>query len=173
MRAMSDVVRIPASVFPTDLHGFLSRECPSCDGRFKVEVDPHGAGAEDSDVSDEEAVDEAESMQRYCPLCHELVEGNQWWTVEQIDYAKDAISAAVVTNFQDMLEDTARQSDGGLTFRRGDIARVPLPPAEIETMIIVVPPCHEDDRLKVPDEWTGDVACHRCGIRYPVDLIRL
>lgn len=38
-------------------------------------------------------------------------------------------------------------------------------------MLMVVPPCHEDDRLKVPNDWTAEVACHRCGVRYPIDLI--
>lgn len=170
---MSDLVRIPAAAFPRDLDGFLSRECPSCEGRFKLEVAADDAGAEASDLSDEEAVAEAESMQRYCPLCHEPVEGNRWWTVEQIEYAREAISASVQSQFQDMLEDTTRQSSGVLTFRRGDVAAVPSPPTEDETMVMVIPPCHEDDRLKVPDDWTGEVACHRCGVRYPGALIRV
>jgi hypothetical protein len=168
MRCVSDLARIPASAFPRDSDGFMSRECPECEGRFKVEVDDEAGG---SDLSDEEALAAAEAMQRYCPLCHAVVDGNKWWTPEQIEYAASAVSAVVQSKFQDMLEDTARQSRGILEFRRGAVPAVPAPPEETDGMLMVVPPCHEDDRLKVPDDWTAEVACHRCGVRYPIDLI--
>jgi hypothetical protein len=148
----------------------MSRECPECEGRFKVEVDDE-ADDDGSHPSDEEALATAEGMQRWCPLCHALVEGNKWWTSEQIEYAASAISAALQSKVQDMFEDTARQSRLVLEFRRGAVPAIPAPPEETDGMLMVIPPCHEDDRLKVPDDWTADVACHRCGVRYPIDLI--
>ena len=168
---MSDIVSIPASAFPRDTDGFLSRECPACEGRFKVKVDDQ---AEDRpDVSKEEMLAEADAMRRYCPLCHQLVEGNQWWTPEQLEFATDAIGAAVQLEFQRVLRETAQNSNGVLEFQGGPPPAIPSPPEESDDMALVTLPCHEEDPLKVPEGWTQEVACHVCGFRYPVDVVRL
>lgn len=169
-RQMPDLVRIPASVFPRDSDGFLSRECPVCERIFKVRFDG-GAESAGAELSDEEATIEAEQMRRFCPLCHELVQGSRWWTPAQLEYAKALVFSAVHEQFQQMLADTTRSSGGVIELRAGSSPSEPQPPEESEDMIIVVPPCHEDDPVKVPVDFVGEVACHRCGVRYPVDLI--
>lgn len=168
---MPELVRVPASVFPRDSDGFLSRECPICERTFKVRFDgeTESAGAE---LSDEEASVEAEQMRCFCPLCHELVDGNRWWTPAQLEYARALVFSAIHQHFHQVLADTARTSGGLLEFRAGASPTQPLPPSESEDMIIAVPPCHADDPVKVPPDLVGEVACHRCGVRYPIDLIR-
>jgi hypothetical protein len=173
---MSDLVRIPNSAFPKDSDGFLSRECPECEGRFKVSVSDEpendGVPARDEGLSDDEILTRDEEMQRYCPLCHQAVRGNRWWTPEQIEFAEEAISAAVQIKFQEMLKETANKAGGLLEFRSGGTPAMPSPPEESEGMILVAPPCHEEDPLKIPATWSDEVACHQCGVRYPVDVIR-
>lgn len=167
---VSDLVRIPASVFPRDSDGFLSRQCPACGERFKLKVklDDESIGHE---LTDEETLSEAAEMRRYCPLCLQLVEGNNWWTPEQIHYAKEAIGFVVAVKFQEMLRRTADQSGGFLQYSGGDRPIEPNPPEEQEGMMIVAPPCHENAVAKVPEGWSNEVACYECGVRYPVDLL--
>lgn len=173
---VTDLVRIPASAFPKDADGILSRECPECESRFKVwvadETDDTGPDALDEGLSDDEVLVKAEELRRYCPLCHQLVAGNKWWTPEQIEFAKEAISAAVQTKFHEMLKETADKSGGLLEFQGSGPPAMPSPPVEHDEVIVVVPPCHDADPLKVPKDWSNEVACHQCGVRYPVDLIR-
>jgi hypothetical protein len=58
--------------FPTDLDGFLSQECPSCNQPFKVLF---GQGSSEP-IS-------------FCPYCG--FEGQDcWWTQEQVDHAAAA-----------------------------------------------------------------------------------
>ena len=150
-----------------DSDGFLSRECPECEGRFKVKV----AAAEEQQLPGEEAAAEADAMLLYCPLCHQLVEGNKWWTPEQLEFAKEIIGAAVSSEFQRMLSETASRSGGLLEFKGSPAPAMPSPPEEADGMVVVTPPCHEGDPLKIPGDWTRDVACHICGVRYPVDVV--
>jgi hypothetical protein len=170
-RPMPDLVRIPASVFPRDSDGFLSRECPVCERTFKVKFDENAESA-GQELSDEEASVEAGQMRRFCPLCHEFVEGSKWWTPAQLEYTEALVFGAVHEQFQQMLADTARSSGGVLEFRASRPPSEPMPSEESEDMIIVVPPCHEDDSVKVPGDFVGEVACHRCGVRYLIDVIR-
>lgn len=63
-------IRIPA-----DERGFTGRECPQpgCEGYFKIEL---GTGLE------------GEGLPCYCPYCGHAAGHDQFWTKEQIEYAK-------------------------------------------------------------------------------------
>jgi len=166
---VADIVSIPVSAFPRDGDGFLTRECPECEGRFKVKVDPVD---DHQELTKEEKRAEADAMLRYCPLCHQLVEGSKWWTSEQLEFAKEIVGVAVKSEFQRMLRQTASRSGGLLEFKAGAVPAMPSPPEEADGTVIVTLPCHEDDPLKIPGGWTQEVACHVCGVRYPVDVVR-
>ena len=63
---------------PTDADGFISQECPACNGRFMIQP---GAGSPEP-IS-------------HCPLC-----GHQgrdcWWTPEQLDYLKGVATSQLI-----------------------------------------------------------------------------
>ncbi|HEV7678625.1 MAG TPA: hypothetical protein VGQ42_08655 [Candidatus Dormibacteraeota bacterium] len=163
---MSDLVRIPLSVLPHD-EGFLRRRCPRCDGEFKVED-----GDRDDDATD---VDSEESGREYfCPLCHSSAEGF-WLTPAQEEYIQEAVQAATAHMLEQALQDGLGRGQGGglVTFdlQPSEIDE-PIPPDEPHDMMLIGVPCHPV-RLKVPEDWTGDVACHICGVRYPLDVVHV
>jgi len=55
--------------------------------------------------------------------------------------------------------------------KRTEPAAVPQP-SEPTDMIRLDFPCHPAEPVKVPDDWTGEVACMVCGVRYPIGLVR-
>jgi len=161
-------MRIPM-VLPLN-EGFLRRECPHCERQFKVRVQ------QPDDVLEEHELTELE-LTNFCPLCHEPAPANTWWTKEQIEYQNQVTTAAVSDELHGMLTRTF----AGLNQPRGPF-RVEIERNEVEEpksldephdMIRVDPPCHQETPLKIPVTWGRDVACFECGIRYPVDVIRV
>ncbi len=73
------------------------------------------------------------------------------------------------------LEETIRGIGGGglisIEVKRTEPAAVPQP-SEPTDMIRLDFPCHPAEPVKVPDDWTGEVACMVCGVRYPIGLVR-
>lgn len=61
-------MEIQASL-PVDGDGFISRECPTCLGRFKAPIS------------------EGNIVGRFCPYCGHEGEGC-WWTPEQLEYMR-------------------------------------------------------------------------------------
>jgi hypothetical protein len=161
---VSDVIRIPLSLLPHD-ESFLRGSCPRCAAEFKVE---HREG---EDAAGNEA--EADERDFFCPLCHEASSG-PWLTGEQQRYIQEAVQAAAAHYMQQSLQDAFGSGGGGLVSFSFEASAIPEPiaPDERHDMVLVAVPCH-DLRMKVPDDWQGDVACHVCGIRYPLDLVRV
>jgi hypothetical protein len=80
--------------FPTDLDGFLSQECPSCNQPFKVLF---GQGSSEP-IS-------------FCPYCG--FEGQDcWWTQEQVDHAAAAAFSLVVEPEIKKLQRKLKSSSG-------------------------------------------------------------
>lgn len=72
LRRLGDSISIPISA---DEHGFTGRECPraECEGYFKIEF---GTGLK------------GEGLPCHCPYCGHAAGHDQFWTKEQIEYAK-------------------------------------------------------------------------------------
>jgi hypothetical protein len=139
---------------PLDDDGFLRRECPHCDQNFKWF---HGPTAERPEG-------EADPPVYYCPRCGVSAAPDQWWTEEQLAFIQEYAAAPVLRELSDEVEKAFRGVKG-LTFTRGQ-ADEPEPPAalhEPNDMIILGPPCHPWEPVKVPEEATARVHCLICG----------
>jgi hypothetical protein len=72
LRRLGNSISVPITA---DEHGFTGRECPrpECEGYFKVEL---GTGLK------------GEGLPCHCPYCGHAAGHDQFWTKEQIEYAK-------------------------------------------------------------------------------------
>lgn len=81
---------IPISL-PPDEDGFTGRECPNpdCEGYFKIEF---GTGLK------------GENLPCHCPYCGHTASHNQFWTKEQIEYAKSVALGKITDAFYNDLK---------------------------------------------------------------------
>lgn len=144
---------IPVSI-PLDEDGFLRRECSTCEQEFKWFN--HDQGDPDAEQVD----------QYFCPRCGELSGPGSWWTSAQLEYAQAAAQPEIDQYIQDSLTD-AFNGVKGMTFKAnqnwGSDSANPDPLIEPNDMVIVEPPCHPNEPLKVPDGATDRVHCMVCG----------
>lgn len=142
--------------------GFLRRECPNCAREFK-RIGARVQGFDGGDIA------------FVCPYCYETGAPDAWWTPEQLRYLTEVAREEVVTpKLRRFEREIAAMDFGG--FIKATLEGVEAPPAlkpeEPKDMKRTEFPCHQEEPLRVLDEWEFDVACHACGIRYPVrDLI--
>lgn len=134
--------------FSTDSQGFISQECPSCKGRFKVQVKNGSHHA----VS-------------HCPYCGSGSD-NGWLTKEQRAYALGVVSDKVVSP---ILDDFTRKLNrmnrpGSLVSFKGSHKRSPTPPKPVESedslSLFAFPCCGE------PVKYEGsatELFCIVCG----------
>jgi hypothetical protein len=139
--------------------GFLRRQCPSCQRQFKW-----FSGATEGrppDFVDPDAY--------FCPYCGEEAAVDAWWTDEQIEYAQGLVGHEA----HGLLERELRDSLRGLN--RSGLIRVKIdsspsspPPLLTEPgdMIVVEPPCHPWEPVKVDDSWREPIHCIVCGALY-------
>jgi hypothetical protein len=160
-------MRVPMAL-PLD-DGFLRRECPQCERQFKVRVEQTADALDDGEPTQTNAL-------YFCPLCYESAPANAWWTKEQISYSGQIAMATVSDELHGMLN----RAFGGLSQPSSPL-RIEVEHGEIEEpksmdeahdMVRIDPPCHADTPLKVPEAWSGEVACFECGVRYPVAVVR-
>lgn len=150
---MDDEIRISVAI-PLDNDGFLRRECPTCEQEFKW-------------FSHDEGDSAAEPVDQYfCPRCGEAGGLDQWWTPAQIEFAQGTAAPDLDQFVQDAIGD-AFKGIKDVTFKPGrdftlDIP-TPEPLSEPNDMVIVEPPCHPNEPLKVPAEATGRIYCPVCG----------
>ncbi|MGW1551081.1 hypothetical protein, partial [Streptomyces sp. NPDC002346] len=146
-----------------DPGGFLRRECPTCEKEFKFFYG-HTQGRPD---------DFLEPENYFCPYCGVPAGPESWWTPAQLEYAQSIAMGPV-------MEDLARELNqglGGNRRRRGGIGinfkieqgstPEPLtPPIDPDDMMIVEPPCHAFEPLKVAEEWLNPIHCLMCGDKF-------
>lgn len=150
---MDDEIRISMSL-PLDSDGFLRRECPTCEREFKW-------------FSHDEGDTDAESVSQYfCPLCGEPAAVDQRWTPAQVDYGLASGGPQIDRAVQDAVADAFKGMKGfefkpNSSFSLG--IETPEPLIEPDDMVIVEPPCHPNEPLKVPEEATARVFCLVCG----------
>ncbi|MEX1041167.1 MAG: hypothetical protein WDZ51_11075 [Pirellulaceae bacterium] len=107
--------------FITDVDGFISQECPACNGRFKIII---GEGSPEP-IS-------------FCPYCGH--EGREcWWTPEQVEYINAAQKKMVTdytnSKFKKMAQKFNRSAGSGflkmtMSFKPDGIRHSPAAPAE-------------------------------------------
>ena len=150
---MDDEISIPVTM-PLDSDGFLRRECPTCERQFKWFSHPEGDPAA-------EPVD-----QYFCPLCGAPDGVASWWTREQLAYARGAAGPEIDSSVQDAVKEAFKGLKGvsfkpSRNFTLG--VEAPDPLVEPDDMVIVEPPCHPNEPIKVPEQATEHVHCLICG----------
>lgn len=155
---MDDEISISVTL-PLDSDGFLRRECPTCEHQFKW-------------FNHQEGDADAESVDQYfCPLCGVAAGVDAWWTPDQIEYAQAAGGPDIDRFVQDALGE-AFKGLKGVSFKQNPGFTVgidaPDPLVEPDDMIIVEPPCHPNEPLKVPEASTEQVHCLICGRPFTV-----
>ncbi|QRY42323.1 hypothetical protein JVX92_14900 (plasmid) [Microbacterium hominis] len=155
---MNDEIRVSVSL-PLDSDGFLRRECPTCEREFKWFN--HDEGDHDAEPA----------SQYFCPLCGEPAAMDQWWTPAQVEYGLSSSGPAIERAIQDAVSD-AFKGVKGFTFERDSSFALdvgsPQPLLEPDDMVIVEPPCHPNEPLKVPEDATTRVHCLVCGTPFAV-----
>lgn len=153
MSKLDDDISIPVTV-PLDSDGFLRRECPTCERQFKWFV--HSEADPDAELVD----------QYCCPLCGIPAGLDSWWTPEQLDYAQRAAGPDIDRLVQDEVN-RAFKGVKGLSFKPNRNFTfgidAPDPLIEPDDMVIVEPPCHPNEPIKVPEEATERLHCLICG----------
>lgn len=146
-------IEIPVTI-PLDSDGFLRRECPTCEQEFKWY-------AHEDDDPDAETVD-----QYFCPLCGVPSEPDTWWTPDQLEYAHGTAAPTIDQAVQDMMTE-AFKGIKGISYRpsRDFSFDIPTPEALVEPddMVIVEPPCHPHEPIKIPEAALSRIHCLICG----------
>ncbi|NNN31291.1 hypothetical protein HLK59_13125 [Streptomyces sp. S3(2020)] len=135
-----------------DGSGFIRRECPACQVEFKWF---YGETAERP-----ENFLEPESY--FCPYCAEPAAKDAWWTPAQLSYMEEMAKEVV----KDELEYEFSRS--GLKFTRAASSEPSTPPYDPDDMVIVEPPCHPFEPLKVIEDRLGELHCLMCGMAFTV-----
>lgn len=155
---MNDDIRIPVDL-PLDSDGFLRRECPACEQEFKW-------------FSHQQGDPEAELVTQYfCPLCGVPAGTDQWWTPEQVDYARGVGGPAIDQYVRDSVDKMLKSVKGmSFTPNRSFSLGIETPDAlaEPDDMMIAEPPCHPNEPVKVPEENASRVHCLVCGSLFAV-----
>lgn len=153
---MNDEISIPVTL-PLDADGFLRRECPACEEVFKWFS--HADGDPDAEQVD----------QYFCPRCGQGAGLDSWCTPAQLDYAHGAAAPAIDDFINEALDDAFKgfKSSKHFTVKRSgrysSNTPTPEPLHEPNDMVIVEPPCHPNEPVKVPESATSRVFCLVCG----------
>ncbi|MCU1392059.1 MAG: hypothetical protein JWM34_487 [Ilumatobacteraceae bacterium] len=144
---------------PLDADGFLRRECPACLQEFKWHHGKTDAAPDDFIYPDV----------HWCPLCGQSAALDQWWTEAQLEYAQQAALGPAMRAIADELDDTFR-NNSFIKFEvtSDDDEEVPDPLVEPDDMMIVAPPCHEWEPVKVPEDRHAPYFCLICGESFAV-----
>lgn len=144
--------------YPLDADGFLRRECPSCTSEFKWHNGP-------TDTRPDDAVD---PPMYTCPLCGKRANHDQWFTQDQVRYQHEIAEFYMQDAVNDALAREFRGSKN-IKFTPGKSnAPAPTPLTEPNDMLIIEPPCHPWEPVKVPQERAdnGPLYCIVCGETY-------
>lgn len=136
---------------PLDSDGFLRRECPKCSREFKWHYGP--TDARPKDFNDPPVYN--------CPLCGKASEPSDFLTEDQVDFAT---GYAMLPAMQEL---EAEMKTSGLGFK---IESVDAPDSLVgpDDMMMIAPPCHEWEPVKVPEESTAPYYCLICGEAYAI-----
>ena len=146
---------------PLDADGFMRRECPSCEREFKWH---HGK----TDAAPDDFVF---SGVYYCPLCGRPAGEDSWWTPAQLEYQQQIVASKAGQIVADELKKAFKPRRGSLikfdVKNTGD-ADTPDPLVEPDDMVMIAPPCHSWEPVKVPEDAHAPFHCLLCGSAYSV-----
>lgn len=153
---MDEEIQVSVSL-PLDSDGFLRRECPTCEEEFKWFSHAEGDG------------DAEPASQYFCPLCGVPAGLESWWTPAQLEYGFGSAGGEIDQLMKDAVTDAFKgikgiklQSNSSFSL---DI-ETPDPLTEPDDMVIVEPPCHPSEPLKIPEAVTERVFCLICGEQF-------
>jgi ribosomal protein S27E len=155
---MDDEIRIDIPVeLSLDSDGFVRRECPTCEAEFKW-------------FSHAEDDHDAERVNQYfCPLCGAPAGVDNWWTQAQVEHGRGLAGPEMEQAVADAISDVFKGMKG-ITFKPNSSFSLDIEPTdplhEPDDMVIVEPPCHPNEPLKVPEDATGHVHCLICGTEF-------
>lgn len=132
---MSEHVSI---TIPTDGSGYFARECPECEGTFKVTP---GTGLPDADHP-------------FCPYCGHQGPNDTFWTKEQIEYAESVALNHMTGRIMQMMKRHEFDIKPKGAFGIGVSLKVTGSPTPI--------------RLYVEPELQTDIVCDQCTLRYAI-----
>jgi hypothetical protein len=136
--------------------GYLRRECPTCERQFKWHHGP----------VDEAEHDGQEHHEYFCPYCGRGAGPDEWHTGEQVEFYLSAAAGPAIQEVSDALADAFRGSNK-MTYKPGSIDHDhPAALHEPADMVIVEPPCHPKEPLKIDEHWTEAVHCLLCGAQF-------
>ncbi|MDX3662886.1 hypothetical protein PV646_36780 [Streptomyces sp. ID05-26A] len=141
---------------PLDPSGFMRRECPTCERQFKWF--PGGTADKPDDFADPETY--------FCPYCGVPSGTDNWATSAQIEYAQSVAMGVAMEQIGEELRDTlgsSRSRGFKLKVSGFEAPSAQSPPHDPDDMIMVEPPCHPFEPLKVSDEWSETLHCLICG----------
>lgn len=147
-------MEIPVDL-PLDADGFLRRECPSCTCEFKWHHGPTEARPDDA----------ADPVRYSCPLCGKLAGHDQWFTQAQVEYQRALVEFHMMDAVNDEMKRAFRGSKNMKYTPGKNTAPAPIPLVESDDMLIIEPPCHSWEPIKVPQERadSGPLHCLVCG----------
>lgn len=124
---------------PTDENGYLGRECPACESYFKVTP---GTGLKSS-------------TEFFCPYCGHHASSSEYWTKDQITYARSValqkVSDAVLKDITESARSFNRRQSGGLI-----------------SMKATVKTSRRDVRYYVEKDLETHLDCAMCTLRYSI-----
>ena len=136
--------------FATDKDGFVSQECPSCSGRFKVQF---GEGS-DKPIS-------------FCPYCSHHGQ-DCWWTPEQAEYiqqvAQNMATQVIDRELDNMARSINHSGRGNITMTRSARRRgnTPNRPEELDLDLPITEFACCGERVKL-FESEAPISCIICG----------
>lgn len=143
--------------------GFLRRECPNCERQFKWHSGP--TEGRPDDVADPPVY--------WCPYCGVTAPVDEWWTTEQLEHAQSTIAGPVMEMVADELSSALPKQTGGLISITSEISyegpETPTAMHEPADMIVVEPPCHPWEPIKIDDAWSEPLHCLLCGTAFALD----
>ncbi len=138
--------------------GFLRRECRTCERQFKWHHGPTNDAPEDAPNPSEYT----------CPYCGATAPPEEWLTAEQVEFVREVATGPALQAMSDEMGRAFRGSKH-ITYKPGRIDHQhPTELHEPSDMVIVEPPCHPYEPLKVDESWTGPLHCLLCGAQFSI-----
>lgn len=107
----------------------------------------------------------------FCPLCGKPSGLDSWWTAAQLNYGYGSAGEAIDQAVKDAVTE-AFKGVRGLAYKANPSftlgIETPDPLIEPDDMVIVEPPCHSNEPLKVPEDSTERLHCLICGTAFSV-----
>ena len=148
-KALREIEKLKQIQIPvdTDEEGYYDRECPSADCMFQFKV------------KEEDWTEKFKDESVFCPLCGHNAPADQFWTTEQVEFAKEQALRHIKSKLNKAL------ADGAMDFNRrqpksGFLTMKMHFKGSVTNSYILPIPAKKELELKL--------TCSKCGSRYSV-----